>query len=397
VEFWNFGKKKIQTTEKGVILKKIKKLAFEPGSELSGTFFPRKETWEAVQVLKKMGKWRGGSENDWMKQQKIMEENLSILAEAGFKSLRLVLMPDELIGEEGVYNWKPVEKILDLMVKYRIRADWCTGPIDYPYNPGIRLPKEVKNILKQEVKETGRNQIKISMGVDRWLPKSSEVIREFGLNFFEAFLKRYGMDKRIGKFYIGNEWPDLHGIEGTKVMANISKDFMEELIKRGLKLTDKKIALNTNIHPSNLRRLRKTFNPLFEILGDRGVLGIDTYPTREGKIREMIYKRSVERVKREFWKQEIELTEYQAELYDDDISGKSWAEIMEKYKKRVVEFYQEVFFKKLETYAVAGQIKRVGMWGIPLLLTAKRMGYDFPLEMMKTISETMAKRGGKDK
>ena len=65
-------------------MKKIKKLAFEPGSELSGTFFPRKETWEAVQVLKKMGKWRGGSENDWMKQQKIMEENLSILAEAGF-------------------------------------------------------------------------------------------------------------------------------------------------------------------------------------------------------------------------------------------------------------------------------------------------------------------------
>ena len=155
--------------------------------------------------------------------------------------MRLVLMPDELIGEEGVYNWKPVEKILDLMVKYRIRADCCTGPIDYPYNPGIRLPKEVKNILKQEVKETGRNQIKISMGVDRWLPKSSEVIREFGLNFFEAFLKRYGMDKRIGKFYIGNEWPDLHGIEGTKVMANISKDFMEELIKRGLKLTDKKL------------------------------------------------------------------------------------------------------------------------------------------------------------
>ena len=396
MEFWNFGKKKIQITKKGVILERIKKLAFEPGSELGGTFFPRKETWEAVQVLKKMGKWRGGSENDWMKQQKIMEENLSTLAEAGFKSLRLVLMPDELIEEEGVYNWKPVEKILDLMVKYRIRADWCTGPIDYPYNPGIRLSKEVKNILKKEVQETGRNQIRISMGVDRWMPKSSETIREFGLNFFEEFLKKYGKDKRIGKFYLGNEWPDLHGIEGTKVMANISKDFMEELVKKGLKLTDKKIALNTNIHPSNLRRLRKTFNPLFEILGDQGVLGIDTYPTREGKIREMIYKRSVERVKREFWKQEIELTEYQAELYDDDISGKSWVEIMEKYKKRVVGFYQEVFPKKLETYVVMGQMERVGIWGIPLLLTAKRMGYDFPLEMMKTISGTMAKREGKE-
>jgi hypothetical protein len=110
----------------------------------------------------------------------------------------------------------------------------------------------------------------------------------------------------------------------------------------------------------------------------------------------MIYKRSVERVKREFWKQEIELTEYQAELYDDDISGKSWVEIMEKYKKRVVGFYQGVFPKKLETYVVMGQMERVGIWGIPLLLTAKRMGYDFPLEMMKTISGTMAKREGKE-
>ncbi|OGL57055.1 hypothetical protein A2410_00280 [Candidatus Shapirobacteria bacterium RIFOXYC1_FULL_38_24] len=67
MEFWKFGKKKIQITEGGVILEKIRKLAFGPGSELSGTFFPKKETWEAVQVLKKMGKWRGGSENDWIK------------------------------------------------------------------------------------------------------------------------------------------------------------------------------------------------------------------------------------------------------------------------------------------------------------------------------------------
>jgi hypothetical protein len=382
----------IWPTKEEEILNRIRELNFAPGSELGVTFFPRKEMWETAQWMKMEGKWEGGDESDWMAHQDIVREDLKLLAEAGVKNGRLVVVPFEVSKDGENYDWHKMETAIELITATGIKTDLAVGPIDYPYGPAaIRIPKTQARTLIEEYRETGNEEVEVGLIVDPKMPKSSEAIGAFGVNYLDEILKRYGRDDRIGRLYLGNEWPDTHAIEGVGAKATISPSYMEELARRTKEGTDKKVVLNTNIHPSEVAKLRKVFGLILEILGDQGVLGIDSYPTRESINQAKNYGNSIEAVKQEFRGHELELTEFQAELYDDEVSGKPWAEIYRDDKDKVTRFYQGKFPETLETYIEAAQTPRVGLWGSPLLTIAHRMGYEFPLEMLKVTGETMAK------
>ena len=61
----------------------------------------------------------------------------------------------------------------------------------------------------------------------------------------------------------------------------ITADFMLEAIKLVKSKTNKKIALNTNIHPVDIDRLKENFGPIYKELGSQMVLGMDAYPSQE--------------------------------------------------------------------------------------------------------------------
>lgn len=381
------------------IVNKIEQLAFNPGSELRTNFFPRKTMWESVQLLKMRGEWvADNDESDWMAHPEIIESALDMLVDAGIKGARLVVVPFEVTTDGEQYNWQPVETALDMFQKRNMVASLSVGPLDFPFGPaGIRLPEKFANMLKQEMTESGEGHIDLSISPDSDLPISSKAISDFSLSYLQRITEKYTDDPRIDKFYLGNEWPDNHAIEGVEGTMQVGREFMEVAVATMMAATKKKIVLNTNIHPSELERLQAESGPLLLQLGAQGVLGLDPYPTQEEKDSMLAkeierYGEHVERIREAFPETEIVFTEYQAEPWPPDgLAGKSWAEIQQDHPKVVEEFFQKSFPRTLETYMINSGIKEVGLYGSPQWTIAAQMGYDFPLELLKTISSTMSR------
>ncbi|HSW97240.1 MAG TPA: hypothetical protein VLF89_05430 [Candidatus Saccharimonadales bacterium] len=380
------------------ILSQIKELHFTPGSQLRTTFCPRKEMWESAQYLKMQGNWSGGDSSNWMQHTEIIEKNITALANAGFKGGRLAIFPFELTNDGNNFDFSPIETALDLMNKHDMTADFCVGPFDYPYGPGIRVPKSFQERLQTEVVDQGENTIIVSLSSDPKARVLSADLRDYELHFLDTVLKKYGDDPRIAKFYLGNEWPDKHGIEGVSATMSVSNTFMEEAVARMLAGTDKEIALNTNIYAGDVTKLQTTFGKIFTMLGKKGILGIDAYPTREAQIPRMAtqmknYGHNIQAIRNAFPGTDIVFTEFQGELYaQPPLAGKSWADIEKNYPTEVKTFFQRDFPPTLKTYVVASGIKEVGIWGAPLWYVTGQMGYTLPLDMMHTIADTMDKK-----
>jgi hypothetical protein len=366
-------------TDQEGILRKIKELNFPKDSEIRTTLFFRKIMWENAQVQKQNGTWKGGDKSDWMNNLDTMKDNLQTLSKAGIKGGRLAIVPFELTDDGEKYNWQPLETALDLMIEANLVSDLCIGPIDYP--SGIKVPKKFQDMASQ---------------VSHIDLDTSGEIHDYALNFLNQILEKYGKDKRIDKIYIGNEYPDNHGIEGTNTTMSVSENFMQEVIEIVMKLTDKKIVLNTNIHPSDLEKIKNTFGALFQKLGEQGILGIDAYPTQELKYPNLAtkipnYGNYIQKVREIF--PNLIFTELQGEPWPPEgIAGKSWAEIEKNNANDVIiPYYQQIFPPTLESYVIKSGIKEVGIWGAPSWLTAKQLGYSFPMDMLTAISQTMNK------
>lgn len=384
------------TNQEG-ILAKINELHFSPGSELQTTLFFRKMMWENAQLQKMEGTWSGSDESDWISHIDTIDKSVSSLAEAGFKGGRPVVVPFELTEDGKTYDWTPLESALGIMNKHNMVADLCVDPLDYPYGPvGIRVPRTFEHVIQQEVVNQGNNHLTVSLGQDPQAPEPSTAIRDYALNFLGRILEKYGKDTRVGKVYIGNEWPDTHLIEGVNATMSVGQDFMQEVVNMTMGLTDKDIALNTNIHPSNTGRLQTVFGPLFTILGSRGVLGIDAYPTQEARNSRLAhevkrYGTDIRAVRDVFPQTGIVFTELQAEPWPPQgIAGRSWAEIDKNYTRQVmVPFYQQEFPPTLETYVINSGIKEIGLWGSEVWPLVAQMNYGFPLQMMTAIADSM--------
>jgi hypothetical protein len=351
------------------ILSRIRELDFPPGGEVGTTFFPRKIMWELTR------------ESEWSNNPEVIDDAVKLLAENGIKRMRLVVVPFELTHDGEKYSWSAIDNMLEMFSQHGVACDLCAGPMDYPYGPaGVRLPKKYEEMIDKD--------IHISMDY--------HPIRDWALDFTDKIFERYGNNGLIDRFYIGNEWPDRHAIEGTNYAMTIGKDFMLEVISRASKRTNKKLVLNSNIHPSMTRRLDTEFGLILKLLGSQGVLGLDTYPTQEEKdlrlsLANQDYGLLVQRVQDLFPDTEIEFTEMQAEPWPDDVEGKPWDEILTKHFDRVVDsYYRNNFPSSIETHLIPSGLKKHVFWGAPLWLVANKMGYKFPLQMISEISKAMA-------
>jgi hypothetical protein len=394
-------------TDQEGILNKIKELKFTPGSELRTNFFPRKTMWETVQLLKAQGKWPADSdESDWMKHPEIIEGALDMIAGAGVKGARLVVVPFEVTQDGETYDWTPMDKMLEMFHERNLVASLSAGPLDYPFGPaGVRLPIKFQDMLRQtgsdfatlkpQFEERGKNLIHISMNPDPNFPEYSTAIRDYALNYMKEFLARYANDPRVDKFPIGNEWPDAHAIEGVNGDMSVGQDFMEEVIKMMKAATSKKIALNTNIPPSDPEQMKHKLGALLELLGNQGVLGLDPYPTREAADPNIAknYGADVERLRQIFPGIEIVFFELQNEPWPrEGVAGKSWAEIQRDFPEEVTKFYQEGFPPAIESYLINSGIREIGLYGSPAWTVFAQSGNDFPLRLVKTMSEMMEKQ-----
>lgn len=386
------------------VLTMIENLNFNPGSELKTTLFFRKIIWEIVQVKKQQGSWKGDvDESDWYNQQELLHEGLKIIKDAGIKGGRLVIAPFEYVttNEDGSinYNWEVLDAAIKIMQEYGFEIDLAIGPIDFPYDPGIRLPLQLEQQLFREFETTGTNHIHISSDVDTTMPVSSKAISDFSLNYTQALVERYGGENSpVNKFFIGNEWPDTHGIEGTGLKGktlSMSEEMMIKIIEITRQYTDKKIAINTNIHPSEPYIVREKLGILLDTLGDQGILGFDTYPTREAEhqtLKEFMdkYKEMMTVIRSEWPDTELVFGEFQAELWPpDNIAGQSWAKIATEHMDLLVEYYELIFPKYIQSHMIDSEIKEVSLWGAPLLIALYMIGYIFPVQMMAAIAEKM--------
>lgn len=383
-------------TDPEIILKRIKELNFQVGSELRTTVFPRKIMWEAVQVLKARDEWAYEiDESDWFRRPDIFEEHIARLAANGIKGGRLEVVPFELTQDGINFDYAPLEKAIEIMARYNMAVDLCLGPLDYPYYPGIRLPINLERLLGDTFSTGGVNQIIISDEPDLLYPSASQEIKDFALRFLQETLSRYGHDPRIEKLYLGNEWPDEHGIEGIDGTMNVSHELMQEFAQMIMDGSDKKVAINTNIHPTQPGKFTAVLGQLLNLLGERGVLGLDVYPTRENQIRELSesipeYANLINELRRRFPNTDLVFTEFQAEPWPPEgIAGQSWIDIFRQHPEIFIEFFQRSFPPSLESHIIASGITEVGLWGAPAWLSVDDLEYIFPLEMMQTIAETM--------
>lgn len=365
------------------IFARIETLKFPQGSHLRSTILPRKIVWELT------------GNSDWFVQQDVFRSALTDLKAAGLKGGRLAIFPFEVTRDGSTYNWEPMDTAIDLMHEHGMTVDLCIGPLDYPYYPGIRLPSDLEHVLQQEATQNGADHIVISQEADVNFPESSVAIRDFAHAFVAAQIDRYGTDPRIDKLYVGNEWPDTHAIENVSgVTMCIEEDLMLEILKDLMNGTDKRIALNTNIHPSEPNKMETVLGPLFNVLKERGVLGLDTYPTREEEsfhLRPTMsrYKQMVDTLRGIFPQSEIVFTEYQAEPWPIEMQGQAWVDIYADNPELFTRFYQKQFPPTLESHVIASGIREVGLWGAPAWPVLKREGYTFPTQMMATIAKKM--------
>ncbi len=388
-------------TEPDAILTKIRELAFTPGSKLSSTITPRKIMWEIAQVRKAQQTWSEDARRDeskWMEHQEIIASSLSLLAENGISGGRLAIFSYELTDDGVHFDWSPMETAIDLMRKHGMSVDLCLGPLDYPEGPGIRLPVYLQDMVRDEAKKQGVHHIHISQDNDLQMPRSSEAIRAFAYDFCVQQLERYGQDERIEKFYIGNEWPDPHGIENVEgVTMSIGENFMKSIISIVQEKTQKPIGINTNIHPSQVEKIQKELGGVIRALGENGFLGFDTYPTQEAK--EFWLRRAnthygelIGVLHHLFPATAFVFTEMQGEPWPErTLAGKSWVDIFTTNPEVITQFYENQFAPTLETNLIASRIAEVGVWGIPAMLVFSQLGYTFPLELMKAIADAMGK------
>lgn len=392
-----------------VVLSQAKERKYEPGSELRTTIFPRKIMWELAQVLKEKGLWKeGDDESDWMAHLDLFESSLVTLKDAGVKGGRLIIAPYEIPKEGENYNWKSVETAIELMKKHGMAVDLSVGPFNTAYYPGVRLPADLQEQLKAEFAQKHKHDITISMGQDPSLPESSVAIRDFGIHFVTKLMEKYGDDERIDKFYLSNEWPDRQVIEGVEVKEGkkehnlpthltVGLDYMEKMVDILQEGTTKQIAINTNIHPSDLYALRTKLGPILRKLGKRGVLGLDIYPTREADdfyLRTYMneYDILIKKIRNAFPETQLVFTELQGSPWPEgDLNGLSWKEIYKKDPQLIIEYYRRFFPNTLDTHVLPSNISEIGFWGAEVIVALAALGYTFPARLFGAIGEGMKK------
>lgn len=341
------------------------------------TFCPSKISWELTEI-QTVGR---SPRSDWLNNKTLIIESLQKLQNAGIIGIRLVIFPTEITPDGKSFDWKPIETMLTLCHNLNLLVDLCIGPFQYPYYPGIYLPKE----LMQHVSLA-----------EKFLD-SNLVLENYGSDFLKQQMKRYGNDNRIHGFHLANEWPDRQSIAGKEeIKMTISPEFMIAAASYLKKATTKPILLNTNIDATDKRKLEKAFAAITQIFGTQGKLGLDIYPSQETWRKVPLQKtnRLFESYVKSFSKTctalapcEIYFAEVEAQPWGN---GKSWFRLIKNEinpEEKVLTYSRNSLPKTWEKYIQQTNCQSVSFWGADFWLSAEKMGITWPLKQIKSFIE----------
>lgn len=345
--------------------------------EIWTTFCPQKVSWELT-CIKTEGK---SPSSDWQKNIELINSSLIKLKNVGICGIRLVIYPTDLTDDGKIFNWKCIDKALSICTRNKIKVDLCIGPFQYPYYPGIYLPtKMLPSVID--------NQSCIDAVPNIW---------KYGMRFLKAQVVKYGTDKRISGFHLGNEWPDRQNVSGNeKIKTCVSAAFMTSATEYLNTHTEKRISLNTNIDVSEKSKLSKAFKEVFDIFGNRGNLGFDIYPSQETwkkvplqKLKRLIwtYSHSFRSVRNEFAKSDIYFAEVEAQPWG---GGQSWYELINNShapNEKVLKYEKNSLEKTFSKYIKSNNCNRVSLWGADFWLSADLMGIIWPLNEVRKMSK----------
>ena len=341
------------------------------------TFCPSKISWELTYIETKGDK----PSSDWQKNRKLIEESLHLLKQSGIAGIRLVIYPAESTQDGQTFNWTAIETMLSLCQKEKLLVDLCIGPFQYPNFPGIYLPLQLLPIASVHDKDLDTNP----------------TLASYGKTFLQKQMKQFATDKRIHGFHFANEWPDKQRVSGRQaIRIGISEKFMLEASTLLKNMTTKPIILNTNIDASDKSKLTNTFTNILTILGSQGCLGFDVYPSQETWRKTPFQKmyRIFESYHHSFtWSQkkfapcEMSFVEVEAQPWGN---GQSWYQLISKApnpQKSVLSYSSDSLDKTFKNYIRNTHCKRISLWGSDFWLSSKKMGIDWPLAQIKSITE----------
>ncbi len=342
------------------------------------TFCPSKICWELT-AIETTGK---SPRSDWQKHQSLIAESLNTIKTAGISGIRLVIFPSELTTDGKIFDWKPIEIMLTLCRESHLLVDLCIGPFQYPYYPGIYLPKELTKQISPSEKY---------LDTDLFL-------ESYGIDFLERQMNRHGNDKRIRGFHLANEWPDKQGIAGREeIKLTVSHEFMIATASYLKKATTKPILLNTNIDASDKKKMENVFGKITQLLGKQGHIGFDIYPSQEvwkkvplQKIRRVFesYSKSFAIICSSLSPSEIYFAEVEAQPWGN---GNSWFHLIKNEidpQEKVLTYSRTSLPNTWRKYIQQTNCQSVSLWGADFWLSAEKMGITWPLEQLKSCIET---------
>jgi hypothetical protein len=345
--------------------------------DLWTTFTPGKTSWELTAVATNGKK----PSRDWIKNIEIIKVSLQKLAEAGISGVRLVIYPSELTADGKSFEWTPIEKVLEICRKSNLNTDLCIGPFQYPNYPGIFLPAELINSVPDNIK---------------FIDDVNE-LTDYGLFFLKKQIEKFGSDKRVRGFHLGNEWPDMQKVEGKRtVRAGVSENFMLNALELLKSNTQKPILLNTNIPIYNKRQIINVFGKILHTLSDRGKLGFDIYPTQDKWKKDPFVKfmNSILDLPGAFADLQGSLPD--TELYFAEVeaqpwgSGQSWFRMISEEEApglKILNYFNDSLVKTFEKYISGSGCKSVSLWGADFWLASDMMNIKWPLNNVRTIKK----------
>ncbi|MFD0991414.1 beta-galactosidase [Mariniflexile jejuense] len=131
----------------------------------------------------------------WNPQQ--WERDLKNIAEMGYEFTHFAEFAwAELEPQEGIYDFKWLDKALELAAKYKLKVIMCTSTA----TPPVWLVRKHPEVLA-----TNEDGSKMDHGARQHATFSSNYYRSYSMKMIEQLAKRYGNDKRIIGWQLDNE------------------------------------------------------------------------------------------------------------------------------------------------------------------------------------------------
>ena len=345
--------------------------------KLFTTFAPRKVSWELT-YIQTNGKSPTGL---WLNNQSLIRESLQKLKKAGISGIRLVVFPDEITRNGKNFDWKPVDIMLKFCASEHLEVQLCIGPFQYPHYPGIYLPHDLLEYVFNSPRSLD----------------TTPIIREYGREFLEKQMEKYGRDKRIAGFHLANEWPDRQRVAHRESFKTwVSEDFMVKAAEFLKKHTEKPIFLNTNIDAADKYKLVHTFKLLIDALGGQMNLGFDIYPSQETwknvplqKLRRLIrpYHKSYKWVDAYLTTCTLYFAEVEAQPWGN---GSAWQRIIQNSSDphmQILQYSRNSLPVTWQKHIASSGCEIVSLWGSDFWLAASEMGINWPLSQIATLKE----------